>query len=527
MAGELRTTTLTGFAAERGRIAFEDEPASFQAALAEAAGPDAPQAAAAPPAAPRIPAGADLAALSLCEAAEAVRSGAATSVALLEANFARLDAAEPVVNAVIWQDRDAAFEAARAADRAVAAKAPLGKLHGVPMAHKDMYYQKGRRSSCGSAIRADFTPDRTATVIARMAAQGAYVWGGLNMAEFAQNPTGHNRHYGDCHNPWNPPYITGGSSSGSGASVAARFNYMALGSDTGGSIRLPASACGVTGIKPTQTRVSRAGVMPLSFSCDNVGPLARTARDCARILGIIAGHDPADPTSATHSVPAYEPALTGDLRGLRIGVVENYFLDGADAAVVAAMEAALAVLAARGASITRLAVPFMETVATYGGVVSRVEAATIHAEWMRTRPQDYAIHLSGRMYPGFAIPAPFYLEALSRRGPILRAFAAEVFSRVDMLATPTIRTCIPTLAETDIDAGPPGTEHRFLAVSANTRPFNYLGLPAVSAPCGFDPHGCPIGLQLAGRPFAEAQILAAADALQRDTDWHARIPPVG
>ena len=185
-------------------------------------------------------------------------------------------------------------------------------------------------------------------MIERLAAEGAYVWGGLNMAEFAQNPTGHNREFGDCHNPWSLPYITGGSSSGSGASVAARFNYAALGSDTGGSIRLPASACGVTGIKPTQTRVSRYGAMPLSFSHDNVGPLARTARDCARIMTVIAGSDPRDPTSADVPVPDYEAALTGDLRGTRIGVAE-WFLDDADAPVVEAMERAIAVLKERGA----------------------------------------------------------------------------------------------------------------------------------------------------------------------------------
>src|SRR6185312_1375482 len=168
-------------------------------------------------------------------------------------------------------------------DRAVQEKSWLGPLHGLPLAHKDMYYQAGKLSTCGSALRRDYRPSVTATVIDRLAQAGAYTIGGLNMAEFAQNPTGHNKAFGDSHNPWNLPYITGGSSSGSGTSVAARANYAALGSDTGGSIRLPASACGITGIKPTQTRVSRYGVMPLSFSADNVGPLARTARDCARI----------------------------------------------------------------------------------------------------------------------------------------------------------------------------------------------------------------------------------------------------
>jgi aspartyl-tRNA(Asn)/glutamyl-tRNA(Gln) amidotransferase subunit A len=468
-----------------------------------------------------------LADLSLAEAAAAVRTGEATSAGLLAACLANIDAAEARVNAIIWQDRAAAAESAAAADAAPA----RGRLHGVPLAHKDMYYQAGRRSSCGSAIRKDFVADRTATVIERLAAQGAYAFAGLNMAEFAQNPTGHNAHYGDCHNPWGLEYITGGSSSGSGAAVAARFTYAALGSDTGGSVRLPASACGVTGLKPTQTRVSRAGVMPLSFSCDNVGPLARTARDCALVLGVIAGHDTRDPTSAREPVPDYEAALDGDIRGLRIGVAETYFLDGAEAPVAAAMEAALEVLAARGAVITRMALPLMEAVAAYGAIVSRVEGSTIHAEWMRTRPGDYATHLSGRIFPGYAIPATWYVEALSRRGPILAEFARTVFGQVDVLATPTIRTCLPTLAATDIDAasGTPAVGEvvgRFMAVSANTRPFNYLGLPAVSLPCGFDPNGLPIGLQLAGRPFAEARILQAADAYQRDTDWHARRPPV-
>jgi aspartyl-tRNA(Asn)/glutamyl-tRNA(Gln) amidotransferase subunit A len=468
----------------------------------------------------------NLADLSMTEAADAVRAGDTTSVALLEACWKRMEQVNPVVNATIWTDREAAMASARAADDALRNKAKPGVLHGVPMMHKDMYYQAGKLSTCGSALRRDWRPGVTATVIERLAAAGAYTFGGLNMAEFAQNPTGHNKTFDDCHNPWNPPYITGGSSSGSGASVAARFNYMALGSDTGGSIRLPASANGVTGIKPTQTRVSRYGVMPLSFTHDNVGPLTRTVRDSARVMTVIAGHDPRDPTSAREPVPDYEAALTGDIRGVRIGVPANVFFDNADAPVIAAIDTVLDVLRARGAIVTRFALPLMDAVAAYGGIVSRVEAATIHAEWMRTDPQAYGAHISGRMYPGYAIPAPYYVESLSRRGPILQAFAAEVFAKADVLVTPTIRTCLPTLEETDIDHGPPGTETKFMAVSANTRPFNYLGLPVISVPCGFDPNGCPIGLQIAGRPFAEARVMTVADAYQRDTDYHSKRPPL-
>ena len=467
-----------------------------------------------------------LADLTLVEAADKVASGDVTSVALLEACLARLDAVNPRINAVIWLDRERARGAAAAADAAVTHGRPLGKLHGIPLAHKDMYYQAGLPATCGSAIRRDFVPDITCTVVERLAAAGAYSFGGLNMAEFAQNPTGHNRAFGDCHNPWNPPFITGGSSSGSGAAVASGATYASLGSDTGGSIRLPAAACGVTGIKPTQTRVSRYGVMPLSFSHDNVGPLARTARDCARVLGVIAGHDARDPTSARNAVPDYEAALDGDLRGLRIGVPTNALLPGADAPVHAAVMAALAVLKARGATLVPIVLPFMAEIAAYGGIVSRVEGGAIHAKWMRERAQDYAQHLSGRIYPGLAIPGTYYVESLSRRGPILRAFSAGVFDRVDLIATPTIPTVLPTLAETDIDNGGAGTEQRFLAVSINTRPFNYLGLPAISAPCGFDPNGCPIGLQLAGRPFAEARLFQAIEAYQRDTSFHTIRPPV-
>jgi aspartyl-tRNA(Asn)/glutamyl-tRNA(Gln) amidotransferase subunit A len=469
---------------------------------------------------------AGLADLSLVEAADAVRKGDATSVELLNACWANLEATNPKLNATIWLDREGAEAAARTADRAVKEKSWLGPLHGVPMAHKDMYYQEGRLSTAGSALRKEYRPGITATVIEKLRAAGAYEFGGLNMAEFAQNPTGHNRTFGDCHNPWNPPYITGGSSSGSGVSVAARFNYMALGSDTGGSIRLPAAACGVTGIKPTQTRVSRYGVMPLSFSHDNVGPLTRTARDCARVLTLIAGRDPRDPTSSHEPVPDYEAALDGDIRGLRIGVPTTWFLDDVDAPVLDALERAMAVLAARGAVVQRITLPVMDAVTTYGSIISRVEGATIHAQWMRERAGEYGIHISGRMYAGYAIPATYYVEALARRGPVLRAFAKEVFAKVDVLATPTIRSCLPTLADTDIDHGPPGTETRFMAVSANTRPFNYLGLPAVSVNCGFDPNGLPIGLQIAGRPFAEARVLKAADAFQRDTDFHSRRPPM-
>ncbi len=473
-----------------------------------------------------VAAAADLAELSMTEAADAFARGEVRAEAVVRACLDRIDAHNGTVNAVVRLDREAALEAAAAQDRARAAGAVPGPLAGAPMMHKDMYYRAGKVSTCGSKIRRDFVPTTTATVLERLDAAGAIDMGTLNMAEFAQNPTGHNAHFGHCHNPWNPPHCTGGSSSGSGAGVAARFFTAALGSDTGGSIRLPAAFCGVTGLKATQTRVSRHGVMPLSFSCDNVGPLVRTARDAARFLRVMAGHDPKDPTSSPEPVPDYEAALTGDVRGLRIAVPETWFLDGADEPVLAAFEAALAALRDRGATVARLAAPeVMQAVNAYTALISRVEGAAIHANWMRERAADYAIHLSARLYGGYAIPGHYYVEALSRRGPLLRRFVREVMAEADLVATPTLRTRVPTLAETDIDADPENWS-RFMALSANTRPFNYLGLPTISVPCGFDGRGLPIGLQLAGRPFAEVTVLRAADAFQRATDWHRRSPPL-
>jgi aspartyl-tRNA(Asn)/glutamyl-tRNA(Gln) amidotransferase subunit A len=467
---------------------------------------------------------ANLTHLTLVEAAEGISSGAFSAVELAEAAFKAFKTGDGALNSVIALDEAEALESAVVLDKERKNGRLRGPLHGVPLAHKDMYYRAGKITTCGSEVRRDFRPTYTSTAIARLEAVGSVTLGTLNMAEFAQNPTGHNAHFGHCRNPWHTDYCPGGSSSGSGAAVAARFIYGALGSDTGGSIRMPASMCGITGIKPTQTRVSRYGAMPLSFMADNVGPLARTARDCARLLKAIAGHDPADPTSAKEPVPDYEAALDGDVRGMRIGIPTNFFFDAADTDVVRAVEAAAEVLSSRGASVVRIAIPHMDAVSTYGAVISRAEGSAIHAQWMRTRPQDYSIALGARFYAGLSIPASYYLEALSRRGPILRALGREVFDKVDAFVAPTIRIKTPTLAATDIDAGAAGAIDAFNMLSANTRAINYMGLPAVSVPCGFDGDGLPIGFQVVGRPFAEGRILKIADAYQRDTDWHRRRP---
>ena len=397
-------------------------------------------------------------------------------------------------------------------------------LRGLPLAHKDMFFSTTRPTSCGSRIMAGHQGVDTATVLERLAQAGGVEVATLGMSEFAQAPTGHNGHYGAVRNPHDRARVSGGSSSGSGAAVAAGLVLGSLGSDTGGSIRIPASVCGVTGLKPTWGRVPLRGAMPLAPSFDCIGPLARSARDCALLLQQIAGHDPRDGDCARLPVPDYTAALNGDLRGLRIGVPDSWFLDGVSPDIAARFEAALAALVARGATVRTIILPNFDHILACAAVASRVEVASQHRHFMRTRAQDYAIQVSARMYPGYAIPGTLYLEAMRARAGLLRAFVEEVFGSVDLVATPTLKSAPPTIAESDVAAGLPGAVQKFLAVSRNTRQISFLGLPAISVPMGPDALGLPTGLQLIARPFAEARLLRAADAYQRDSDWHLIAP---
>src|SRR6478672_1680760 len=295
----------------------------------------------------------DLALWELSEIADAIAARRTTSVEATEACLARIEIWQPRVNAFLRLSRDKALAQAKAMDAELAAGKRRGPLHGVPMAHKDMYYRKGELSTGGSAIRKDWVAPVTATVLAKLDAAGVVELGFLNMAEFAAGPTGHNVHHGHCRNPWDQSRVTGGSSSGSGASVAARLVYGALGSDTGGSIRLPAAACGVVGMKATYGRVSRAGAVARSWSLDHVGPLTRTVRDNARMLGIVAGHDPDDSTTSERPVPDYEAALEGGVAGLKIGLA----LPAAEPEIGAAVQAAADTLTRLGAKVSSAALP--------------------------------------------------------------------------------------------------------------------------------------------------------------------------
>ncbi|BBK34889.1 aspartyl/glutamyl-tRNA(Asn/Gln) amidotransferase subunit A [Stella humosa] len=463
--------------------------------------------------------------LDLVGVAEAIAGRQVSSVEVTRACLEAADRLQSPLNLYIRIDGDEALAAAAQADAAIARGDRLGPLHGVPLAHKDMYYRAGRVVTCGSQIRRNWVADTTATALDRLSAAGALNLGTLNMAEFAMGGTGHNYHFGHCRNPWNVDHVPGGSSSGSGAGVAARLFYGALGSDTGGSIRLPAAFCGVTGIKPTQTRVSRYGAMPLSFSMDNVGPLARSARDCARLLGIIAGADPRDPTASTLPVPDYEAGIGSGVAGLTIAVPTSHYLDNLHADVLAAYEAATQLFERMGARLVEVAVPDHDQMLAAIHAVIAVEAAAIHGPWLRKRPGEYSQAVRSRIEPGLYYPATRYLEALNLRSTILAAFNAAVFDKADAMLTPVLATPVPTLAATDAHSNPDGSRAA-AAVARNTRPINYLGLPALAFPGGFSSNGLPIGLQLVGRAFDEATLLRMGHAYQQETRWHERLPPL-
>jgi len=466
---------------------------------------------------------AEIADWTLVDTAGAIAARKVSALEVTEAILARIAKRQTLLNAFVRIDTDGARATAKAADDQLARGAAIGPLHGVPIAHKDMFYRPGVPVTCGSAIRRDFRPDYRATVLARLDAAGAVELGALNMSEFANGPTGVNVHYGATHNPWNTEHMTGGSSSGSGTAVAGRIAYGSLGSDTGGSIRLPAGVCGVYGMKPTQGRVSRYGAMGLSFSLDTIGPLTRTVRDCARLLKVIAGSDPDDPTAAMAPVDDYEAMLDGGIGGLRIAVPTNHYWDGMDSEIGAALEAALGTLAKLGARVHRCTVPYHEELRGLGNIVISAEFCTLHDDWLRNQHDDYAPLVRARMKQGYAFTAVEYLKAVQVRPRITKAFVDEVFGAADAVFLPVLRFPVPKIADVDVRDGLHMNEV-LGSINHCTWPINYLGLPGLSVPAGFSKSGLPIGFQLVGRPFAEATLFRMASAYERETGWPERQP---
>ena len=459
--------------------------------------------------------------LTLTEIAGALRRRTFSSAELTRWMLARIGRWQPIINAFVRIEEDEALAAAKKADRALARGKAKGALYGVPLAHKDMYYIKGKVSECGSKVRKEWIAPATATVLTRLAAAGSFPIGALHMSEFAYSPTGHNSYLGPACNAWDAKCITGGSSSGSATAVAARLVPAALGSDTGGSIRLPAHFCGVTGFKPTYGRVSRANALPLSFTLDTVGPLALSAEDAGLIMGIIAGPDPLDPT--TLGAPAWNAKGTrASSKGLRIGVPARFYVDDLESDIASALDATIVVLRKLGAKISKVELPDQAVVSAAALIVLAVEATSAHAPWLRIRGADYGPQVRNRRQNGLAYSAVEYLEALRWRGPALAAHL-DAIGDVDVIIAPASRSVAPTIAATD-PGGMPEAEAAIQAITRFMRPVNFLGLPTLVVPAGQSKSGLPIGMQLIGRPFGDETLIALGWTFQAATDHHRRIP---
>lgn len=466
----------------------------------------------------------DLALMTATELGDLIGRKAVSPVEAVQAVLGRIEAVDGRLHAYLTLPADEALRAAKEAEAEIAVGRRRGPLHGVPVAVKDNIATGGVRTTAGSRILADWVPAQDATIVERLRAAGAILLGKLHLSEFAYGATGMNSHYGAPVNPWGKDRIPGGSSSGSAVAVAASLSPVALGTDTGGSIRLPASLCGIVGLKPTYGRVSRFGVFPLSWSLDHAGPMTRSVADAALLLQVIAGHDPRDPSSSRAPVPDYGRALDGDIRGIRVGVLSGHFAEAIDPEVGRAVAGAVKVLRGLGASPETVELRQMgHAAAVYYPIVSS-EGLAVHERWVRTRLQDYGTETRARLFLGLPILAAQYLQAQRARIPLRREVDAAL-QRVDVLMGATIPIAAPGLdQEAVVIDGVP--EDLRSALSRFTRPFNLTGHPVISVPCGFNREGLPIGLQIAGRSFDEATVLRVAYAYEAAAGWQGRRAPV-
>jgi aspartyl-tRNA(Asn)/glutamyl-tRNA(Gln) amidotransferase subunit A len=455
--------------------------------------------------------------LSIAEAAPMIAKGTLSPVELTKAVLERISAVDGRTKAfVTLLDKDA-LAAAQACEESIRRGQYRGPLHGIPVAIKDLYDTAGVRTTSCSRLRATYVPRDDCTVVRKLREAGAIVLGKVTTHEFAfgfdSPPT---------RNPWNLECTPSGSSGGSAAALAAGLCLGATGSDTGGSIRAPASVNGIAGIKPTYGRVSKQGVAVLSWSLDTTGPMARTVKDLALMLRVIAGHDPLDETTVRVPVPDYAAALTGDIRGLRIGVPRNYFFEDIQPAVAAAVRAALETLESQGASLVEVAIPDAEhLVPTFFSTVIP-EAATYHQATFRERGAEYGEDVRFLLETGELFLATTYITAQRSRAAFKRSFR-DVFRGIDVLATPAVPVTAPKVGQAAYRFGE-REEPVFAAFARFCCPFNLAGLPAASVPCGFSPDSMPIGLQLVGKPFDEITVLRTAHAFETATSWHTRRP---
>jgi len=457
--------------------------------------------------------------VTLLQAARSLRERGVSSAELTQAALERIERLNPALNAFLSVLPERAAERAAEADRELASGVDRGPLHGIPVALKDLFAMRGVRLTGGGIIYND-VPEGNAAVVEKLEAAGAVIVGTLNLHELAYGVTSENPHFGAVRNPWNRNHSTGGSSGGSGAAVAAGMVFAALGTDTGGSIRIPAAFCGTVGFKPTYGLVSRFGTLPLGFSLDHVGPLARTVRDAAAMLNAIAGYDSRDPASVRSPAADYVPEAGCSIRGLRIGVPETFFFERLDDEVDLAVRGGIARAASLGAAVRPVHLPDMDEVNTLGQVVLLAEAAAVYEEHLNHRDR-FGADVLALLDQGRLLPATDYINAQRLRRKAQTDFYS-VWSEVDCVITPTTPITAPLLGQKTVTLA--GVDHEVRSVATRfTRCFNVLGLPAVSLPCALTRAGLPVGLQIVAPPFEDRLALRVAAALE---DAGVAIPPL-
>lgn len=458
--------------------------------------------------------------LPLLTLAKRIRAREISPVEATEQVLQRIAALDGSLNAFITVLREEALADARRAEAEIAAGDYRGPLHGVPLSIKDLFLTKGMRTTAASRMLADYCPDEDATVVRNLYRAGAVIVGKTNMLEFAYAAV--HPDFGPTPNPWDLARSSSGSSSGSAVAVAAGMGYGSVGSDTGGSIRLPAAYCGIVGLKPTYGRVSRYGGIPVSWSADHFGPLTRTVADSAALLGAIAGEDPLDPTSGRVPVPDYLREINAGITGKRIGINDAYLRQHVDPAVRAAIDEAMTVLEGLGAIFEEVTVPPPSQAVPALLALIMPEATAYHLPWLRAHPEHYSSAVRERLELGAVTPAVSYIQAQQARRQIVDAFVRGMES-VDFLLTPTGPTAATPL-EGDLVTGDEADPELLAALINFTGPFDLTGFPAISIPCGFTGGGLPVGMQLVARPWQEGPLLAAAHAYEQATNWHDRLP---
>ena len=458
----------------------------------------------------------DLAFATIAEIAARYRRRALSPVELTRALLGRIERLDPTLHAFVTVTAEGALADARHAEAALRGDEDGNPLLGIPVAYKDIYATRGIRTTAGSAVLADWVPEDDATCVTRLARAGCVMLGKLITHEFAFGLQFPGHRFQPAKNPWSLEHMPGGSSSGSAAALAAGLAHGALGSDTGGSIRGPAAFCNIVGLKPTYGRVSRAGVITLSWTLDHTGPMARTVEDCALLLQALAGYDSADAASSREPVADYLVPLGQGIRGLRVGVPRAYFFEGVDAEVEKAFEEALATLRDLGATVTDVEIPSIQTSWAFLAILM-AEAFAYHERDVRGHPELYGDVVRERLLAGGLILGSEYVQAQRLRSR-LQAEMLGVLRRTDVLVTPTTPKPAPTFAAVwDPSFGFP---------KSNMAPFNMTGLPALAVPCGFSAQGLPLSLQIAGRPFDESTVLRLGHAYEQATEWHRRRPRI-